>query len=352
MADERVTTDDNIRIRIDCQSVSVSADRLTTSRRLANCSREDVVGNITINCQVAYREGRISIAFHQFIVTVPSEDVRESFNTFAGVSGNGNLTTFANLIDREFDGIDNRIRMREDGVKTVGFTSRVGLEYADEEDRRIINRSSIRSLRGAPNLVSRISTVLVPSVRQGIIVVVAEVSSQRHLTTFADVVFSGSDFNNDSVIYIYIIRSAFCTAAVRIVHNNRVNVSVILRTADINDGVVCSSCFANCIVVEQPCVGQLSTHIIVSNISREHNHAILADNRVSSNNHCRVRINRQCIRSEGSDRLTARRNLRNICTINIGSNVSIRRKRAFCEGRVCNTLHQFSISEPSEDIFI
>ena len=108
-ANERVAADDNVRVRVDRQSVSVSADRFATSRCLTNCSREDVVGDVTINSQVADSEGRIGVTFHQLIVAVPSVEVRvfSNINTTVSMSSNRNLTTVANVIDRENDSVDN-----------------------------------------------------------------------------------------------------------------------------------------------------------------------------------------------------------------------------------------------------
>ena len=191
--------------------------------------------------------------------------------------------------------------MREDRVETEGLTSGIGLEHADEEDRRIVNRGGISGLRSAPNLIRFISTVLVPSVSQVGIIVIANVGGEGHLATFADVVFSRSNLNNDRVIYIYIVRSTFNAASMRVVNNNCVDVCIILRTANIDDGVVSNSGSADGVVVEQPCVSQFSTHVIVGHVGREHDHAVFADDRVAGNHNGRVRVNCQSVRSEGSD---------------------------------------------------
>ena len=298
-----------MRVRVDRQSVSVSADRFATGRCLANRSGEDILRDVIVNRQVADREGGIGVAFHQLIVAIPSEDVRESFNTFAGVSGNGNLTTVTNLIDREFDGIDNRIRTDKHCVEAICFACRRSLEHTHPEYSRFVNSRSQSGLCSTPNLVSSSCVALVPSVGKITIVVVTKISGQRNHTIRADCVFRRSDFNNNRIVDIYIIRSAFNAATIRVVNNNCIDVCIILRTSDINNGVVCSSSFTNCIVVEQPSVGQVCTHIVVSNISGKHNHAVFADDRIASDNHCRVRVNRQSIRCECSNRLTSGRSL-------------------------------------------
>ena len=319
-----------------------------------NRSGEDVVGDVTVNRQVADRERGVGVTFHQFVVAVPSEDVRElsGVNTTMSVSRNRHLTTVANVIDRQFDCVDDRNRIDHHCVEAEGFASGVRLEHTHPEYGGLMDCRGQSSLCSTPDLVSGKRITSIPSVGQIAIVVVTEVSGQRHHTVCADRVFRGSDFNNNRVIYIYIVRGAFNAATMRVVNHNGVNVRVILRTLSVNDRVVTIDGSRQRIVVEQPSVGQLSTHIVIGDISIQFDDRIFADDRVASDNHRRVRVNRQGVRSIGSDGQTAGRNLRHLCTVNIGRDVAVNRQRAFREDGVGNTFDQFVVTIPSEDVLI
>ena len=262
-----------------------------------NRSGEDILCDVTVNREVAHCEGGISVAFHHFIVAVPSEDVRElsGVNTTVSMCCNCHLTTFANVIDGKFNRIDNRNRADNYRVESEGFASGVGLEHTHPEYGGFMNCRGQSSLCSTPDLVSGERITSIPSVGQVAVVVITEVSGQRNHTVCADRVFRGGDFNNNRIVYIYIIRSAFNAAAVRVVNNHRVDVRVILRSLSVNDGIISINSSRQRIIVEQPCVTQVGVRVVISDVGVQLNDRIFADDRVTSNNHCRVRVNCQCI---------------------------------------------------------
>ena len=358
-ADERVTFDHHIRVRVDRQRIGVCTYGFATGSRLMNRSGEDVLRDVAVNREVAHSEGGIGVAFHQLVVAIPSEDVREfsRINTAVSVSRNRYLTTVADVIDRQTDRVDGRNRTDNHCVGTVGFASRRSLEHAHPEYGGLMDTRGQSGLRGTPNLVGSGRITLVPSVGQIAVVVVTEVGGQCHHTVRADCIFCGGNFNNDRVVYIYIVRSAFHAATVRVVHNNRIDVRVILRTTFVNDGVTSVHCaigvgISDGVIVEQPSVGQFGTHVIIGDVGIQFDDCIFANDRVAGDNHCRVRIDRQRVIREGSDRLATGGSLLDRSAINILGDITVNRQRAFREDGVGNTLNHFVITEPSEDIFI
>ena len=133
LADQRIAGDNHLRVRVHSQdAVSILTFGSTARDILSNSSRIYIVGDIAVNRQRAFGEDRVSNTFDDFVISVPSEDVRSirNINTTVSMSGNGHLTTVANLIDREFDSIDNRNRIHRDSVRTEGLAVRGGLEYS------------------------------------------------------------------------------------------------------------------------------------------------------------------------------------------------------------------------------
>ena len=135
--------------------------------------------------------------------------------------------------------------------------------------------------------------ILEPTVSKVFIIVVSKVGSENHFATRAYRVNIVSDFNQDGVINIDIVRFACDSTTSCIGSSNCEDIRLIRRISSINDCISSLSPRTNRLVEESPFVIILHAFNCVVNHSLEHNNAVLANNLITSNLDSRIREDKE-----------------------------------------------------------
>ena len=196
VAHDRIRDKHENRIRQNCNSISTNNQRLATGSGLRNFNCIVPNSNVAIQSLRSLTINGIRSLGDHFTIAIPCIELAAR-NTLANVSGEGDITTFANRIvtlsevssntvnNRNLIGIDNDRSIVETCLtskitilKKVSNFNNISSSCIDHE---ILNRFS-----HTRKFIIGISTILVPLINQIRIIVVVKMSSNGHIATFTD----------------------------------------------------------------------------------------------------------------------------------------------------------------------
>ena len=350
LADIRITSNLDSRVHINIESVGAGLQGGTARRNLMSNCGIYIVGIVIINSQLVevVGEGTSGDVRDELAISVPSVVVRElnRINTTMSMSSDGRLATVAHLVEAQGNAVNNRnlVDVDHDAVIVDAFRTHLVNLY-------VVGRGGIRRYgHDALHItIQRVGKAIsVPSVHKIGEVVVVDVSRQNRATTLADVEFASGDFNSRHRVDNQSVNVAGADATEVVSHDNGEVVAVVSRFEEsielrhgntISDGVV----------VELPSEVQVSSRIIIRYVSIQMYRVELTDERVAGDDHVRIRVHSQDVRSSAVGS-TTRDILIDNCGVYIFGNVIVNGERADREGSASFTNNEFTISVPSVDV--